>query len=404
MFRAKASLWFGGLGAVLLCATAAAGQQPGNSSTSVIGPPALQNFQLQPQNPPAARNNALPQPQQAPPPTIAPPRPVTATPSTAVTQPQAAQPTPGAQSGRPPAATPTQTGRRLARPSPQQPAASTVPSQPAVQPQAAPAASAPQPAPEGPPPAAQEPAPISIPALPAPEEPSSIVDYWPWAAGFFVLALLGLVALRSRRRARLISAAAAEAENAEPVRPLVVRASQPQPSEAEQQARPWLELGLRAERASFTPDQALVQFELDVANVGASPARNVRIDVKIFNAGAEQDQEIGAFFRSAGRESARLNLPGVEAGVSGIIRGEVAMPVAEMRALRLDERLLYIPVIAVNALYDWGDGQTGQTSKSYVVGRELQEKKEKMGAFRVDQGPRVWRTVGQRQHKLARRL
>jgi hypothetical protein len=27
-----------------------------------------------------------------------------------------------------------------------------------------------------------------------------------------------------------------------------------------------------------------------------------------------------------------------------------------------------------------------------------------MGAFRVDQGPRVWRTLGQRQHKLARRI
>ena len=79
----------------------------------------------------------------------------------------------------------------------------------------------------------------------------------------------------------------------------------------------------------------------------------------------------------------------------------------EMRAVILDNRYLFIPVIAVNALYDYGDGQTGQTSKSYVVGRELEqegEKGEKMGAFRVDQGPRIWRSVGQRQHKLARRV
>ena len=72
--------------------------------------------------------------------------------------------------------------------------------------------------------------------------------------------------------------------------------------------------------------------------------------------------------------------------------------------MRLDERLLFIPVIAVNILYDWGEGRSGQTSKSYVIGREMQTPGEKMGAFRVDQGPRIWRTVGQRQHKLARRV
>ena len=80
------------------------------------------------------------------------------------------------------------------------------------------------------------------------------------------------------------------------------------------------------------------------------------------------------------------------------------MPRDEMRAVVLEDKYLFIPVIAVNALYDWGEGRTGQTSKSYVVGRELEQPSEKMGAFRVDQGPRIWRTIGQRQHKLARRV
>ena len=80
------------------------------------------------------------------------------------------------------------------------------------------------------------------------------------------------------------------------------------------------------------------------------------------------------------------------------------MPLAEMRAMKLSDRTLFIPVVAVNALYDWGEERTGQTAKSYVVGRELQEPSEKMGAFRVDLGPRIWRTVGQRPHKLARRF
>ncbi|HMJ93889.1 MAG TPA: hypothetical protein VK472_07305, partial [Allosphingosinicella sp.] len=137
---------------------------------------------------------------------------------------------------------------------------------------------------------------------------------------------------------------------------------------------------------------------------GPVPARNLRIDVKMFNAGEQQDQEIGAFFRTAGRESTKCSLPGVRPDTTVAIRGEVAMARADMRAVVLENKYLFIPVIAVNVLYDWGDGRTGQTSKSYVVGRELEQPSAKMGAFRVDLGPRIWRTVGQRQHKLARRV
>jgi len=183
--------------------------------------------------------------------------------------------------------------------------------------------------------------------------------------------------------------------------------AQPKP-DAAPQPRPWLELELRAERLSSTNAESLVQFELLITNSGAAPARNLRIDVKMFNAGEQQDKEISGFFRTAGRESTKCNLPGIRAGQTGQIKGEVAMSREDMRAVVLDNRYLFIPVIAVNALYDYGDGQTGQTSKSYVVGRELEqpegEKSEKMGAFRVDQGPRVWRSVGQRQHRLARRV
>ena len=165
-------------------------------------------------------------------------------------------------------------------------------------------------------------------------------------------------------------------------RPSPRRAPRPDPA-----PRPWLELELKAERASATDAETLVQFELEITNTGKAPARNLRIDVKMFNAGEEQDQEIGTFFRTAGRESTKCHLPGIAPGMTGVIHGEVAMPRDEMRAVVLDDKYLFIPVLAVNALYDWGEGRTGQTSKSYVVGRELEQPSEKMGAFRVDSGP-----------------
>ncbi|MGZ8311090.1 MAG: hypothetical protein ACXWUR_03410, partial [Allosphingosinicella sp.] len=241
-------------------------------------------------------------------------------------------------------------------------------------------------------------APTATAAAPvAPEETGGGFN-WLYAVPVALLALLG-VALARRRRGR-------DAQPVETERAVAV-AAPPRPPAAPRPdpvPRPWLELSLKAERAAFTDTEAEVLFELEIANKGGSAARDLRIDVKMFNAGAEQDKEIGAFFRTAGREMTKLKLPGVEAGVTGVIHGSVRMPREEMRALRLDERLLFIPVVAVNALYDWGQGRTGQTSKSYLVGREQAEPTERMGAFRVDQGPRIWRTVGQRPHKLARKV
>ncbi len=220
------------------------------------------------------------------------------------------------------------------------------------------------------------------------------MPWWLYALPVALAALIGAAAMRRRRSAGDGGAV----EEAAPV------AAAPPPPRLEPGERPWIELDLKTDRASFTATETSVQFELEIRNAGKTPARNVRIDVKMFNAGAEQDKEIGAFFRTAGRESTKLSLPGIAPGTNGVIKGEVAMTRDDMRAVRLDDRMLFIPVVAVNALYDCGDGRTGQSSKSYVVGRELQEQSEKMGAFRVDQGPRIWRTVGQRPHKLARRV
>ena len=344
-----------------------------------LNSPQLRDFSLQPRQ----RIVTQPAPVQNQPPTVSAPAPT-------ATQPRATQPRPAPAPARRPAAD----ARR--------PAAPPVGRQP-VQ---APPAAQPAPAP------VQNNAPI--PAQPAPEQPKAepkaepvpvneIGGGFPWYYGIPV-ALLGLLIfayLRQRRRNRAIHEATLLAEEERAAKAVETARPEPQP-------RPWLELDLKAERLSSTDDASLVLFELEIANTGAAPARNLRIDVKMFNAGEQQDQEIGAFFRTAGRESTKCNLPGIRAGQTGVIRGEVKMSREDMRAVVLDNRYLFIPVIAVNALYDYADGQTGQTSKSYVVGRELEqpegEKNEKMGAFRVDQGPRIWRSVGQRQHKLARRV
>jgi hypothetical protein len=342
-----------------------------------LNSPQLRDFSLQPRQ----RIVTQPVPVQTTPPTITAPPPAAA-------QPRPSQPRPAPARSAPDA-------RRPATPPP----AAT----PTVQ---APVAPTTQPAP------APAPGPIqnTAPVQPAPEQPKAepkaapvpvneVGGGFPWYYGIplGLLALLILAFVRQRRRGKMIHEAAALAAEERAATALANARPEPQP-------RPWLELELKAERLSSTDAESLVQFELEITNTGPAPARNLRIDVKMFNAGETQDQEIGAFFKTAGRESTKCSLPGIHPNQTGAIKGEVAMPRDDMRAIVLDNRYLFIPVIAVNALYDFGDGQTGQTSKSYVVGRELETPSEKMGAFRVDQGPRIWRSVGQRQHKLARRV
>jgi MYXO-CTERM domain-containing protein len=352
------------IGAAALCATFAAHAQ--EVSNSVIGPPQLRDFQIQPKQR-IVTQPATPQP-QAPVPAPAPP-PAAATPSQA----------------------PVRETRR-AEPA-QRPAGPTA--------APAPSAAAPQPAPTTefalPPAEPVAPSAALPPGQPAPAPAPSGTPLWYYAAPAALLALLGFIVVRRRRRALT-----------EPVVETLPAVAAPPPVPVKPRAdpvpRPWLELALKAERASFTMNEAELLFELEIANQGGSVARNLRIDVKMFNGGAEQDKQIGAFFKTAGREATKLKLPEVAVGMTGVIQGRVTLAREEMKAMRLDERLLFVPVVAVNCLYDWGQGRTGQTSKSYVVGREAQEPGDKMGAFRVDQGPRVWRTVGQRPHSLAKRV
>lgn len=346
---------------------AAAGAPARAQEGNVVGPPQLRDFQL----PGERRTQARPQqvqPQPAP-------------------TPPAAQPTPSA----PPAQRQPDRERERqeapqARPEPRQ-TAPTLPSQPqdVLQLPQAPETSLP-PAPTGP---DQQPS-----AVPGPAPTEQGIPFWYYLLGGGLLVLAAAWLLRRRRRP-----VEAVAEAAPPEAAAVPAEPRPAPV-----PRPWLELEVKVERAASTDAEAKVEFELILRNTGKSPARNIRVNARMFNAGREQDKEIGAFFRTKGEGRKTHTIGDLPADQEGMIPGSVTMPREEVRALQVNDQLLFIPVVAVNVVYDWGTGRTGQTSKSYVVGRELGEANEKMGAFRLDLGPRIYRTVGQRQHSLAKRV
>jgi hypothetical protein len=121
----------------------------------------------------------------------------------------------------------------------------------------------------------------------------------------------------------------------------------------------------------------------------------------MINAGADQDRQIADFYARPLDEKRSSRILAIPPRSGARLRSSVAMPKENVREINVDGRRLFIPMVAINVVYEWGQGRTGQTSMSYLVGREPEKPSTKMGAFRLDLGPRIYRSVGQRPSQVA---
>ena len=154
--------------------------------------------------------------------------------------------------------------------------------------------------------------------------------------------------------------------------------------------RPWIEIGFTPTRCVLDEQALTVEFELELFNSGSAPARGVRVDAAIFNAGPEQDQQIGAFIANPVGQGESIEIPPLKR--LGL-KTQVAIARADVLAWEMAGKQVFLPVMAFNALYGWGGG-AGQTSATYLLGRDT--KADKLGPFRIDLGPRIFRGVAAR--------
>lgn len=383
---------------LLALAAAGAPALAQNESSNSIGPPQLKDFSLPGQRttPPAAPAPATPAPR---PPAAEPETPPAADPASP-RQPAAAPPR---------AAAPTRSAGPA--PGPEVPAPAAVePVLPQAEP-AAPVQTLPEPSAE--PGIAPAPSPAQPPAA---EEPGGSGWLWPAAGGAALLLALAAFLLHRRRRASAereeardsardelgaVLAARPEAA-AEPAagpapepEPAAAPAAVPEPPAA---PRPWVELDIVPERAAATGDEVYVRYALTLTNTGQADAGNIRIDPRLFNAGAEG--EMLAFFQGPIHELSGTPQFVLKPGGVLKLNGQVAMPNAELREIELGGRRIFVPMVAINVAYDWAGGGAGRTSRSWLVGREAEVPTEKMGPFRLDLGPRIYRSVGRREARL----
>lgn len=243
------------------------------------------------------------------------------------------------------------------------------------------------------------PDPASPPTL-APERNFSI---FPWLLALLALCVGGaFLFFRNRGREAFaggphidsfVAATPAPAPRPAPVPP----AATPEPATPSNtriistRIRPWVEIAFHPLRCVLEADKVTVDFEIELSNSGSAPARGVLVEAGLFNAGSDQDQDIGAFFAKPDSGADRIDVIPPMSRMA--LRTKVSAPLDQVRAYELAGRRVFLPLIAFNALYKWSGG-VGQTSASYLLGRDTDG--EKMGPFRLDLGPRIFRGVGGR--------
>ncbi|MEO7601894.1 MAG: hypothetical protein ABIS39_01320 [Sphingomicrobium sp.] len=154
--------------------------------------------------------------------------------------------------------------------------------------------------------------------------------------------------------------------------------------------RPWIELGFHASRCTVEDDKVTIEFEIEMSNSGNAPARAVLVEARLVNAGPAQDSEIDQFFSNPVGKGERIDTIAPLKNVR--IKSRIVTPRENVQVYDVGGRKVFVPLIAFNILYGWSRGN-GQTSASYLVGRDT--KSDKMAPFRLDLGPRLFRSLAQ---------
>ncbi|MCP3733770.1 hypothetical protein M9979_02595 [Sphingomonas sp. RP10(2022)] len=357
--------------ALLLAGTATlpAAAQTGNTTVPQTLP-GLDNFSL-----PSSRPTPVPTP--TPVPVIVP----TATPTPAASATPRPRATPTPQATPTPRATPTPVETATPAPSP------TATTTPVATPTLAPA-----------PVVTPTPAPTAVSTTPSAD------NGWGdgWTIGAVLVAIAGGAGLwwwRRRRpdetddREEPVPVAAVPRPVPAPAPPVL---PDPAPVVGE---RGRLTLALSPRRAGLNLLSATVEAELLVRNDGSAPAAAIRIGAALIGAAAGQGGDVAPLFAQPVVRPATPPFA-LAPGEERRVRLVVALPRTDIAPLAAGGRAMFVPVVAVNALYEVGTDVPGQSAAAFAVGVERVDS-AKLAPFWLDQPARMHEQLGVRPYGTA---
>ena len=229
--------------------------------------------------------------------------------------------------------------------------------------------------------------------------PRQKVPLWPWLLLAGVIGAGGALLFLRRRRSREAYASGPEIDTYVAPEPTPRPAPAPAtpkapPAEAppakpvgivSARLRPWIEIAFAPLGCTIDEDRVTLEFEVQLTNSGSAPARDILVEASMFNAGAAQEQDIGAFFAQPLGQGE--NIQAIPPLQHVNIRTSLVAPRQNIQIFELGGHQVFVPLVAFNAIYRLGSG-SGQTSAAYLVGRET--KGEKLGPLRADIGPHAF--------------
>lgn len=232
-----------------------------------------------------------------------------------------------------------------------------------------------------------------------------------WAIGAALLAIAGGALLWWLRRRRPVEASddaiapAAVVPAAAPPSPTAMPLPTGAPAPAMLDAVPVasvdrgrVTLTLNPRRAGLNLLSATVEAELVVRNEGATAASTIRVGAALIGAAPGQGSEVAPLFtRPVGRPATPPF--SLAPGEERLVRLVVALPRAEIVPLTAGGRAMFVPVVAVNALYDAG-GVEGQSARAFAIGVERVDS-AKLAPFWLDQPARMHEQLAVRPYGTA---
>lgn len=234
-----------------------------------------------------------------------------------------------------------------------------------------------------PPPIAPAPAPV---ARTAPEEGG-----WPW--GWIALGVLAIAAAAAaawflmRKREEAWDAPA-------PIEPPLARAPQPEPEAPPAPLAAGVSpLAIEAQAVKLTRSMmfATLAYELRLTNRGGRPLSHVRLggDLVTAHGRVPVDQQLAD---AATPLDIVHDLPELAPGESVNLRGELRLPVQQIRPIPQGGAALYVPLLRVRA----EAAGMEPLAKTFVVGMQPAAPGGKLQPFRLDDMPQTYAAIGQR--------
>ena len=154
---------------------------------------------------------------------------------------------------------------------------------------------------------------------------------------------------------------------------------------------------------TFTPVKAVISIanltvsgKMRIVNSGDLAAEAMKLRIVLTSAQQGQPEMVANFHSDA------PNMPGetigsVNAGEDLNLSIDLQVPLSELRSYPVGNQQLFVPLIVANLAYGWDGAEDVDTVETAcLIGKEASPPQPKMGALRLDLGPRSFDGLGQR--------